>query len=224
MATAEISATSYFYLFATKWLPNDPMKGTVCVPGGRVIEADAFANLIHCALWQLESFRILELQMMSEARNEVIRIGAANSNVNIRFVIPPPRRTLTGLEAQLFIAARSLVEEKMEDPDTPIGSPDALDIGLRRLLGRLCRGTHHPWNRVADPCYTELHPLHIIESKGWLIPKVIVTDKAGVAALEPRFDELRAQRGALIEQQKSLTNAIVADGIYAHDALDTRLD
>jgi hypothetical protein len=47
--------------------------------------------------------------------------------------------------------------------------------------------------------------------KGRLFRKVVITDAAAVESLRARNDELRAARGAYLDAEPELTNAVIAD-------------
>lgn len=215
MGDGELSPTTLFYLFAAGWLPNDPADRTVAVPGGSVTMDTAYGNLVHCALWDLQRNGLVDLEQIRPVRKETIRVlgGASNVIVHVR-----DRDTaVAGAEGKVLDAARQL--------GPPTGKLARLahrfsgdhDLGLRSLLTILSRDTNRPFLRISTPCYEQLAKAGLVAAEGKVLPKIEIIDPAGVEALRPRFEELRAERRQYVDAHPDLTNAVIADGIHAHN-------
>jgi hypothetical protein len=210
----ELSTTTLFYLFATEWLPGDGADRSTAVPGGSVLLEDAYGNLVQCALWDLQRSGFVDLEQIRPVRNESVRVlgGASNVAVHVR----DQRATPAGVEGQILAAAREL--------GPPTGMLARLahkmsgdhDFGLRSLLATLSKDTNRPFTQLAGPCYEQLAQAGLVETEGRLVQKITVADTAGVDALRPRFEELRAARLQDADAHPELTNAVIVDGIYAH--------
>ena len=217
MGLDELSPTSLLYLFALEWLPVGRGGRSVAVPGGSVVGNEAYANLVHAALWDLQRRGLIELEQLRPAQEETVRVmgGASNVAVHVRH-----RTAATdGLERQVLEAAQQL--------GPPTGGIAGLtqkmsgdhDLGLRRLLAVLSNGTNRPFGQLASPCYDQLSGLGLVRRTGRLVQKVVIADRAGVEALRPRFDELRAERSQFVDEHLALTHAVIVDGIYSYDSL-----
>ena len=64
-------------------------------------------------------------------------------------------------------------------------------------------------------CFAELAAAGLVKRKGRFVRKIVVTDEAAVESLRPRYDELRAARGAYLDAEPELTGAVVADCLQA---------
>ena len=103
---------------------------------------------------------------------------------------------LRGLEGALLDAARSV--EGAED-------------GLRVLVRALDLDNRSPWTSVCNHCFAEASAASLVATKGRLFRKVVITDQGTVESLRERHDELRAARGAYLDDEPDLTNAAMAD-------------
>jgi predicted DNA-binding protein (MmcQ/YjbR family) len=89
---------------------------------------------------------------------------------------------------------------------------DALpDREIRRLVRALDLDNRSPWDTVCNHCFREAAAAGLVEAKGRLFRKVVFTDMAAVESLRGQNDELRAARGAYLDAEPELTNAVIGD-------------
>jgi hypothetical protein len=83
--------------------------------------------------------------------------------------------------------------------------------GVRLLVRALDLDNRSPWGTVCGHCFAEASAANLVEVKGRLFRKIVVSDPAAVESLREWNDELRAARGAYLEAEPELTNAVVSD-------------
>ena len=82
---------------------------------------------------------------------------------------------------------------------------------MRRLLGPLELGGRSPWDVVCGHCFAEASAAGLVDRKGRIFKKIVISDPAAVESLRERHDELRAARGAYLEAEPELTGAVMSD-------------
>jgi hypothetical protein len=113
-----------------------------------------------------------------------------------RFELLEGRAQLPGLEGALLRVAAGVEPPKRD---------------VRCLVRALDLDNRGPWNTVCNHCFAEAHAAGLVAVKGRLFKKVVFTDMPAVEALRERHDELRAARGAYLEAEPELTNAVLSD-------------
>jgi hypothetical protein len=188
----ELTEATVRYLFATSWLPCDAKQQTVAVPGGSVTAIDAAGNLLHIAMWDLRRRGLMEFEQLRAVEKERVRV--LGGRPFSRFELLEGAPALPGLEGALLRAAQNAT-----DPD------------VRSLVRALDLDNRSPWDSVCNHCFTEAVTAGLVARKGRLFPKVVITDAAPVEALRERHDELRSARGAYLDAEPELTNAVMSD-------------
>ena len=209
MARPELTETTIRYLFATGWLPCNPDQQLVRVPGGSTTGLDTGGNLLHIAMWNLRRQGLMEFEQLREVDEERVTVLGGESFA--RFKLLHDGATLRGLEGALLEAARS-----MEGGDGRIAKAlDRVtgedDHGVRLLVRALDLDYRSPWGTVCGHCFAEASAANLVEAKGRLFRKIVISDPAAVESLRERHDELRAARGAYLEAEPELTNAVISD-------------
>ncbi len=194
MGPPALTETTIRYLFATSWLPCDPKQYTVSVPGGTTTAIDTGGNLLHIAMWNLRRQGLMEFEQLRPVEKERVRVLGGKSFAGFRLLDASAR--LPGLEGALLDAARSV---------------EQADGGLRTLVRALDLDNRSPWATVCNHCLAEASAAGLVDTKGRLFRKVVITDAAAVESLRERHDELRAARGAYLDAEPDLTNAAMAD-------------
>jgi hypothetical protein len=192
VAAPELTDSTVRYLFATSWLPSDPAKGVVAVPGGSTTAIDTAGNLLHIAMWSLRRQGLMEFEQLRPVEKERVRVlgGRPFSGFSVRD--GDARRP--GLEGALLEAGRAV----------PPGD-------VRALVRGLDLDNRAPWTTVCNHCAQEAAAAGLVEVRGRLFKKVAITDPEAVEALRTRHDELRAGRGAYLDAEPELTNAVMSD-------------
>jgi hypothetical protein len=207
--TPELTETTVRYLFATSWLPRDPEQQLVSVPGGSTTGLDTGGNLLHIAMWNLRRQGLMEFEQLREVHKERATVLGGHSFARFRLLSADGH--LPGLEGALLEAAKSV-----ERGDGAIaGALDRVsgedEHGVRLLVRALELDNRSPWGTVCSHCFAEASAANLVEAKGRLFRKVVVSDPAAVESLSERHEELRAARGAYLEAEPELTNAVISD-------------
>lgn len=211
MGTSELTETTIRYLFAPEWLPTDTTEIKVAVPGGSTKAIDTAGNLLHIAMWNLRRHGLMDFEQLRPFEEEYVRVlgGPSFSRYTVLHASP----SLPGLEGALLRAAAEL-----ESPDNLIDrgilrTADEDRHGVRRLVRAL--DLHHkgPWTTVCNKCFTEANAAGLVGVAGSRLfgQKVVITDQAAFDALRERHDKLRAARGAYLEAEPELTQAVIGD-------------
>jgi hypothetical protein len=210
----DLSTTTIFFLFATLWLAAETDVQMASVPAGRVPERTAYANLVHCALWDLEDRGLVRLEQVSVAqpKGPVLLGGASNVHVHVLDRHARPR----GLEGRLLDAARAVrpaegwLETKIQ------AASQEHHLGVRNVLAELGVSYARPWQSISSPCFTQLVEHGLVEQRGRMTKRIVVTDVDAVHSLRPRFDALRAARKATMDANPALGQAVVQDGLISY--------
>jgi hypothetical protein len=193
-----LTETTIRYLFATSWLPCDPKRDTVAVPGGATTAIDTAGNLLHIAMWNLRRQGVMEFEQLRPVEKERVRVLGGKPFAAFRLLDAGAR--LRGLEGALLDAARAV---------------ERADGGVRGLVRALDLDNRSPWDSVCTHCFAEASAAGLVATKGRLFRKVVIADPAAVEWLRQRHDELRAARGAYLDAEPDLTNAAMADCLQA---------
>jgi hypothetical protein len=188
----ELTEATVRYLFATSWLPCDTKQQTVAVPGGSVTAIDAAGNLLHIAMWNLRRQGLMEFEQLRAVEKERVRVLGGKPFSRFEFL--QGSATLPGLEGALLRAAQN-----------------ATDTDVRSLVRAVDLDNRSPWDSVCNHCFSEAVAAGLVERKGRLFPKVVISDPAAVESLRGRHDELRAARGAYLDAEPDLTKAVMSD-------------
>lgn len=192
MVAPALTETTVRYLFATSWLPCDTKEQTVAVPGGSTRAIDTAGNLLHIAMWNLRQAGVMEFEQLRPVEEERIRV--LGGKPFSRFELLEGAPALPGLEGALLRAAQN-----------------ATGGDVRSLVRALDLDNRSPWDSVCNHCFTEAAGAGLVERRGRLFPKVVISDPAAVEVLRERHDELRAARGAYLDADPELTNAVMSD-------------
>ena len=193
MDAPALTETTIRYLFATGWLPSDPSERLVRVPGGSTTGIDTGGNLLHIALWALRGQGLMEFEQLRPVEREPVRVLGGRSFAAFELLGGEARRP--GLEGALLEAARSLGSERE----------------VRPLIRALDLDERSPWGTVCGHCFREAHEAGLVAVKGRIFRKIVISDPAAVESLRARHHELRAARGAYLEAEPGLTQAVSAD-------------
>jgi hypothetical protein len=194
-ASGGLTETTIRYLFATSWLPSDARERQVQVPGGSTTGIVTAGNLLHIALWDLRRRGLMEFEQLRPVEKEPVRVLGGKPFAACRLVGPDTR--LPGLEGALLRAGRRLAGDD--------------DQGVRRLVRALGLDDRSPWTTVCSHCFHEARAAGLVELKGRIFKKIVISDPAAVEALRGRHDELRAARGQYLDAEPELTGAVIAD-------------
>ncbi len=194
MSLDSLTETTLRYLYATTWLPSADNDYSVAVPGGATRAIDTAGNLLHIAMWSLRRQGLMEFTQLREVEEERVRVLGGRSFAGFELLDPGPRQP--GLEGALLDAARTVASD---------------DRGVRPLVRALDLDNRSPWDTVCNHCFAEAAAAALVETKGRLFRKVVFTDMAAVESLRGRHDELRAARGAYLDAEPELTNAVMSD-------------
>jgi hypothetical protein len=187
-----LTETTLRYLYATAWLPCDTKQDIVAVPGGAATAIDAAGNLLHIAMWNLRRQGLMEFEQLREVEDERVRV--LGGRPFSRFELLEGAPALPGLEGALLHAAAGLERDD-----------------VRALVSALDLDNRSPWDTVCNHCFAEAAAAGLVEAEGRLFRKVVFTDMAAVEAMRERHDELRAARGAYLDAQPDLCNAVMSD-------------
>jgi hypothetical protein len=206
---ATLTETTTRYLFATRWLPSDPRQQLVAVPGGSTTGLDTAGNLLHIAMWNLRRQGLIEFEQLRPVEKERVTVLGGRSFARFRLLHESAK--LFGLEGALLDAARSVAGtdgwiEKAIDRAT-----DEDAHGVRLLVRALDLDNRSPWGTVCSHCFAEASAANLVEARGRLFRKIVISDPAAVESLSERHDELRAARGAYLDAEPELTNAVISD-------------
>jgi hypothetical protein len=188
----ELTETTIRYLYATTWLPSDTRQYTVAVPGGATTAIDTAGNLLHIAMWNLRRRGLMAFEQLRDVEEERVRVLGGRAFSVFRLVDGSAR--LPGLEGALVAAAANA------------SGPD-----VRGLVRALDLNNRSPWDTVCSHCFAEAAAAGLVASKGRMFRKVVFTDLPAVEALRERHDELRAARGAYLDSEPDLCNAVMSD-------------
>jgi hypothetical protein len=166
----------------------------VAVPGGATTAIDTAGNLLHIAMWSLRRQGLMEFEQLRPVDEERVRVlgGRPFSGFELRDASGSARRP--GLEGAVLDAGRV-----------------ATGTDVRSLVRGLDLNNRSPWDTVCNHCFAEASAAGLVEVKGRLFKKVVFTDMAAVESLRGRHDELRAARGAYLDAEPELTNAVMSD-------------
>jgi hypothetical protein len=188
----ELTETTVRYLYATTWLPCDTKQYIVAVPGGAATAVDAAGNLLHIAMWNLRRQGLMEFEQLREVEEEKVRV--LGGRPFSRFELLEGAPALPGLEGALLRAATGFERDD-----------------VRSLIRALDLDNRSPWESVCNHCFAEASAAGLVETKGRLFRKVVFTDLPAVEALRERHDALRAARGAYLDAEPDLCNAVMSD-------------
>ena len=209
MAGPELTETTVRYLFATSWLPCDPEQQLVRVPGGSTTGLDTGGNLLHIAMWNLRRQGLMEFEQVREVEKERVTVLGGRSFA--RFKLLHDGATLRGLEGALLEAARSVERRDGRITKAFDRVSDEDQRGVRQLVRALDLDNRSPWGTVCSHCFAEASAANLVEAKGRLFRKIVISNPAAVESLRERNDELRAARGDYLEAEPELTNAVISD-------------
>ena len=192
MSPPELTETTIRYLFATSWLPSEGGGQVVAVPGGSTRAIDTAGNLLHIAMWNLRRQGLMEFEQLRPVETERVRVLGGDPFSGHTPVDRDARQP--GLEGALLDASR--VAERGD---------------VRALVRALDLDNRGPWNTVCGHCFREAAAAGLVDVKGRLFKKVVVTNEDGVASLRARNDELRTARGDYLDAEPDLTMAVMSD-------------
>jgi hypothetical protein len=183
-------------LFAAEWAPAPESSWKLAVPGGTVDGPITGGNLLNVALSNLRQQGVLSFeQLRPVAAEPVIVLGGDPFS---RFTLSDPGQELRGLEGVLLKAARAF-----------------RDADVRGLILSLSLASGSPWGSVAACCYSELGHAGLIELKGFLSKKPVLTNPSAVEAARPRDAEVVAERQAIRALDPDLDDAVLGDCLAA---------
>jgi hypothetical protein len=206
---AALTETTIRYLFATSWLPCDPEQQVVRVPGGSTTGLDTGGNLLHIAMWNLRRQGLMEFEQVREV--EVERVTVLGGQSFARFRLVEEGAKLPGLEGALLGAARSVERRDGRIAKAFDQVTDEDEHGVRLLVRALDLDNRSPWGTVCSHCFAEASAAGLVTTKGRLFRKIVISDPAAVESLREQHEELRAARGAYLEADPELTNAVISD-------------
>jgi hypothetical protein len=209
VAGPELTETTIRYLFATSWLPCNPEQQLVRVPGGSTTGLDTGGNLLHIAMWNLRRQGLMEFEQVREVEKERVTVLGGRSFG--RFKLLDDGATLPGLEGALLHAARSVERGDGRIAEALDRATDEDPHGVRLLVRALDLDNRSPWGTVCGHCFAEASATNLVEAKGRLFRKILISDPAAVDSLRHRHEVLRAARGAYLEAEPELTNAVISD-------------
>ena len=208
-----LTETSIRYLFATSWLPRDSGRHLVAVPGGSTTAIDTAGNLLHVAMWNLRRQGLMAFEQIRPVTKERVTVLGGRSFA--RFTLLGESARLPGLEGAVLAAARSLgpASGRIEKAiDRATGEDER---GVRLLVRALDLDNRSPWGTVCGHCFAESAAAGLVEAKGRLVRRIVISDEAAVESLRERHDELRAARGAYLDAEPVLTAAVMSDCLHA---------
>ena len=209
MAGPELTETTIRYLFATSWLPCNPEQQLVRVPGGSTTGLDTGGNLLHIAMWNLRSQGLMGFEQVREVERERVTVLGGRSFA--RFELLDGGAKLPGLEGALLDAARGVERGDGRIAEALDRVTDEDPHGVRLLVRALDLDNRSPWGTVCGHCFAEASAANLVEAKGRLFRKVLISDPAAVESLRERHEELREARGAYLDAEPELTNAVISD-------------
>jgi hypothetical protein len=146
-------------------------------------------------MWNLRRQGLMEFEQLREVVKERVTVLGGRSFAGFKLLDETAK--LGGLEGALLGAARSLTDED--------------DRGVRRLVRAFDLDNRSPWVTVCSHCFAEASAAGLVKAKGRFIQKIVIADPVAVESLRERHDELRAARGAYLEAEPELTNAVASD-------------
>jgi hypothetical protein len=192
----DLTDTTVRYLYATTWLPDGGNEYSVAVPGGETRAIDTAGNLLHIAMWSLRRQGLIEFEQLRRVEREQVRVLGGRPFA--AFELRDATAGRPGLDGALLAAARGLTRGD-----------------VRALVRALDLDNRSPWNTVCGHCFREANAAGLVEVKGRMFKKIVFTDMAAVESLRERHDELRAERGAYLDAEPELTNAVMSDCLRA---------
>ena len=209
MGAPALTETTIRYLYATSWLPSNPSELLARVPGGSTTGLDTGANLLHIAMWNLRRQGLMEFSQLRPVEDEPVRAFGGKSFSAFRLVDPEARQP--GLEGALLSAAREVVFDREGRIDKAIQRASGDDKhGVRRIVRALELDDRGPWRTVCSHCFHEAHAAGLVEVKGRIFKKIVITDPAAVESLRPRYDESRAARREYLDAEP-VAMAVMSD-------------
>lgn len=184
------------------------------VPRALVEGLDTGANLLNLAVWSLREQGLVQVEQLRPVEDEPVR--ALGGQSFSRLMALGKGEDLPGLEGALLAKAR-------EDPEAGMLARLADRVsgddehGLRGLLLSMDIAGSSPWGKVVSHCFAEARAAGLVDNKGRLFKKLVITDPAGVEALRGRDAEIVAARKRYREEQKELDHAVIADCLLALD-------
>jgi hypothetical protein len=174
---------------------------------------DTGGNLLHIAMWSLRRQGLMEFEQLTAVEDEPITVLGGQSFS--RFKLLDESARLPGLEGAVLRAAASVkpAEGWLDKGIERLSHED--DHGVRRLVSALELDNRSPWGSVCSHCFSEAAGAGLVEVKGRLFKKIVISDPAGVESLRERNDELRAARGAYLDAEPDLTGAVASDCLKA---------
>jgi hypothetical protein len=192
VSPGELTDATVRYLYATTWLPEAGNEWSVAVPGGSTRAIDTAGNLLHIAMWSLRRDGLMQFEQLRPVEEERVRV--LGGRPFSAFELSDGSAARPGLDGAVLSAARA-----------------AAGSDVRSLVRALDLDNRFPWNTVCGHCLAEAGAAGLVEVKGRLFKKVVFTDMAAVESLRGRHDELRAARGAYLDAEPDLTNAVMSD-------------
>lgn len=212
MPAPELTSTTVRYLFASTWAPPAQPNGSVNVPGAKVDGLDTAGNLLNLAVWSLREQGLVEVQQLRPVEVETVTVWGGQSFVRVTAL--DDHTALPGLEGALLAKIREKPDEgviarfgrRLSDDDKK---------GLRGSVYALEIGSKSPWGKVVSYCFTEALHAGLVELKGRVFKKPVISDPAGVEALKGRDAEIVEARTKYRKQQEDLDNAVISDCLHA---------
>jgi hypothetical protein len=217
MSGSDLTATTIRYLFASRWARPADSAWSMHVPGAKVDGLETAGNLISIAVWSLREQKLVEVEQLRPVESERLTVMGGRSFARMR-PLPGEAIRLGGLEGALLTRARQRPEAgtlgKLDDALGKTLSGDD-EWGLRGLVLALDLSQGSPWASVAEYCREEARAAGLIEVKGRLFKKPVVTDPDALRALEPRDAKIVAGRDRFREREPELDGAVISDCIAA---------
>jgi hypothetical protein len=216
VAASTLTATAVRYLFASTWAQPAGSGWTMHVPGAKVDGPNTAANLLNIAVWSLREQGLVEVQQLRpvEAERVVVMGGRSFARVAALGRAAP----LPGLEGALLAKAQESpgagVLGKLDDALAKGLSGDD-EQGLRGLVLALGLSSGSPWNSVAEFPRNEAREAGVLELKGRLIKRPVISDPTALEALKERDAEILAARTRYREQEPDLDGALISDCLAA---------
>lgn len=216
MPASNLTNTTVRYLFASTWAPRDDSGWTMPVPGAQVDGLDTAGNLLNLAVWSLREQELVEVQQLRPVETERVTVYGGRSFARLRAL--DEHAQLPGLEGALLAKAREKPEEGVlgrlgEALDKKLSGDD--EDGLRGHVLALDLHDRAPWATVAGYCVGEARAAGLVEVKGRIFKKPVITDPAAVEKLKARDAEIVAARTKYRERETELDNAVISDCLHA---------
>ena len=186
------------------------------VPGAKVAGPDTAGNLLNVALWSLGEQGLIELEQLRPVEVEKVQSMGGRSFARATVLDRPSE--LPGLEGALLAAGRARHEQGwlrgIDDAIAKLISGDD-ENGVRGLVLAVGLHSYSPWTTVAGYCLGEVSAAGLVEVKGRLMAKPVISDSAGVEELRARDGEIVAARTAYREREPELDGAVLGDCLHA---------